>query len=33
MLAIDGQLRGVGEQGEAVNRYAIERLRVAIAMG
>jgi AcrR family transcriptional regulator len=31
MLAIDGQLRGVDEQGEALNRYATERLRVAIA--
>jgi hypothetical protein len=31
MLAIDGQLRGVDEQGEALNRYAIERLRAALA--
>jgi AcrR family transcriptional regulator len=31
MLAIDGQLRGVDEQGEALNHYAIERLRTAIA--
>ncbi len=30
MLAIDGQLRGNDEQGEALNRYAIERLRDAI---
>jgi hypothetical protein len=33
MLAIDGQLRGVDEQGEALNRYATERLRAAIAPG
>jgi AcrR family transcriptional regulator len=31
MLAIDGQLRGVDEQGEALNRYATARLRAAIA--
>lgn len=31
MLAIDGQLRDVDEQGEALNRYATERLREAIA--
>jgi AcrR family transcriptional regulator len=30
MLAIDGQLRGHDEQGEALNHYAIERLRDAI---
>jgi AcrR family transcriptional regulator len=30
MLAIDGQLRGADEQGKALNRYAIERLRHAI---
>lgn len=30
MLAIDGQLRGEDEQGTALNRYAIERLRDAI---
>jgi hypothetical protein len=30
MLAIDGQLRGADEHGEALNRYAIERLRDAI---
>jgi AcrR family transcriptional regulator len=30
MLAIDGQLRGADERGEALNRYAIERLRDAI---
>jgi AcrR family transcriptional regulator len=33
MLVIDGQLRDVDEQGEAVNRYAIERIRAAIAVG
>jgi AcrR family transcriptional regulator len=32
MLVIDGQLRGADEQGEAVTRYAIERIRAAIAM-
>jgi AcrR family transcriptional regulator len=31
MLAIDGQLRGVDEQGEALTRYATERLRAAVA--
>jgi hypothetical protein len=31
MLAIDGQLRDVDEQGEALNHYAIERIRTAIA--
>jgi AcrR family transcriptional regulator len=31
MLAIDGQLRGVDEQGDALNRYAIEQIRTAIA--
>ena len=30
MLAIDGQLRGVDERGEALNRYAAGRLRDAI---
>jgi AcrR family transcriptional regulator len=30
MLVIDGQLRGVDEQGEVLNRYAIERIRDAI---
>jgi AcrR family transcriptional regulator len=30
MLVIDGQLRGADEQGEALNRYAIERIRDAI---
>jgi AcrR family transcriptional regulator len=30
MLAIDGQLRGADEQGKALNRYAIDRLRDAI---
>jgi AcrR family transcriptional regulator len=32
MLAIDGQLRGHDEQGEALNRYAIERMRDAISL-
>src|SRR5688572_9294792 len=31
MLVIDGQLRGADERGEALNRYAVERLRDAIA--
>jgi AcrR family transcriptional regulator len=31
MLAIDGQLRGQDERGEALNRYAVERIRDAIA--
>jgi AcrR family transcriptional regulator len=31
MLAIDGQLRGVDDSGEALNHYAVERLRAAIA--
>lgn len=31
MLAIDGQLRGEDERGEALNRYAVERIRAAIA--
>jgi AcrR family transcriptional regulator len=31
MLAIDGQLRGVDEQGEALSHYATGRLRAAIA--
>ncbi len=30
MLVIDGQLRGVDERGEALNRYAAERIRAAI---
>jgi AcrR family transcriptional regulator len=30
MLVIDGQLRGLDERGEALNRYAIERIRAAI---
>jgi AcrR family transcriptional regulator len=30
MLVIDGQLRGNDERGEALNRYAIERIRDAI---
>jgi AcrR family transcriptional regulator len=30
MLVIDGQLRGADEQGEALNRFAIERIRDAI---
>ena len=30
MLVIDGQLRGADERGEALNRYAVERLRDAI---
>jgi AcrR family transcriptional regulator len=33
MLAIDGQLRGTDEQGEALNRYSIERIRDAIRAG
>jgi AcrR family transcriptional regulator len=32
MLAINGQLRGVDEQGEALTRYAIQRIRAAITM-
>ena len=32
MLAIDGQLRGGDERGEALSRYAIERLRDAIRL-
>jgi AcrR family transcriptional regulator len=31
MLVIDGQLREIDETGVALNRYAIERLRAAIA--
>ena len=31
MLAIDGQLRGQDEHGDALNRYAVERIRDAIA--
>ena len=31
MLVIDGQLRGADERGEALNQYAIERIRDAIA--
>jgi hypothetical protein len=30
MLAIDGQLRGNDERGEALSRYAVERIRDAI---
>ena len=30
MLVIDGQLRGQDEHGEALNRYAVERIRDAI---
>jgi AcrR family transcriptional regulator len=30
MLVIDGQLRGLDERGDALNRYAIERMRAAI---
>lgn len=30
MLVIDGQLRGVDERGDALNRYALERIRDAI---
>jgi AcrR family transcriptional regulator len=30
MLAIDGQLRGADERGEALNHYAVERIRHAI---
>ena len=33
MLAVDGQLQGVDEHAETLNRYAIERLRTAIAAG
>jgi AcrR family transcriptional regulator len=32
MLAIDGQLRGNDERGEALNRYAVERIRDAIKL-
>lgn len=32
MLAIDGQLRGLDDRGEVLNRYAIERLRDAMAV-
>lgn len=31
MLAIDGQLRGQDERGDALNRYAVQRIRDAIA--
>ena len=31
MLVIDGQLRGADEHGEALNQYAMERIREAIA--
>jgi AcrR family transcriptional regulator len=31
MLTIDGQLRDIDEQGEPLNRYAIDRIRAAIA--
>lgn len=30
MLVIDGQLRGIDDRGEALNRYSIERIRDAI---
>jgi len=30
MLVIDGQFLGTDERGEALNRYAVERLRDAI---
>jgi AcrR family transcriptional regulator len=30
MLVIDGQLRGADERGDALNRYAVERIRDAI---
>jgi AcrR family transcriptional regulator len=30
MLVIDGQLRGLDERGEALNRYAVERIRDAV---
>ena len=33
MLAIDGQLRGVDEEGEALHLYAVQRIRDAIAAG
>ena len=32
MLVIDGQLRGADEHGEALNQYAMERIRDAIAL-
>ena len=32
MLAIDGQLRGTDERGEALSRYAVERIRDAIGV-
>ena len=32
MLVIDGQLRGADERGEALNQYALERVRDAIAL-
>ena len=32
MLVIDGQLRGADDRGEALNRYATQRLRDAIAV-
>jgi hypothetical protein len=31
MLTIDGQTVGEDERGEVLNRYAIERIRTAIA--
>jgi hypothetical protein len=31
MLVIDGQLRETDESGTALNRYALERIRAAIA--
>jgi hypothetical protein len=30
MLVIDGQLRGADARGDALNQYAVERLRDAI---
>ena len=32
MLAIDGQLRGVDDRGEALNQYAVQRIRDAITV-
>jgi hypothetical protein len=33
MLAIDGQLHGTDDRGEALTRYAVERIRAAIEAG
>jgi AcrR family transcriptional regulator len=33
MLAIDGQLRGTDERGEALNQYAVDRIRDALRAG